>query len=87
MAHGGQIVFADEAEMVLSMCGNVYGDTSWTPGYLLKECISKYGPRFMLGSDMVDNIGTELAKVETTGFDTDEQRSILETTSKEVFNL
>ena len=48
MAHCGQIILANEATAVFDLCPKVYGDTSWTPGFMIKEWIKSYGPRFML---------------------------------------
>ena len=87
MAHCGQIIFANEAAAVLELCANVYGDTSWSPGFILKEWCHAFGPRFMLGSDHADNTGTELAKIQTVGLTQDEQEAFLSTTAIEVFGL
>jgi len=87
MAHCGEIVFANEAAAVFNLCSNVYGDTSWVPGYNIQNWIKKYGKRFMLGSDHADNLLTELTKIRTIGLTEDEQESILEKTSFEVFNI
>lgn len=87
LAHCGQIIFANEAEAVFNLCPNVYGDTSWTPGFVLKNWIKKYGHRFMLGSDHADNLMTELTKIRTVGFTKEEEKSILEEISLDVFNI
>ena len=87
MAHCGQIIFANEAEAALVACPNVYGDTSWSPGFILKNWCRAYGPRFMLGSDHADNTGTELAKIRTVGLTTEEQEAFLGRTALSVFNL
>lgn len=34
----GQITFSQEADVVLNLCPNVYGDTSWTPGFRFRSC-------------------------------------------------
>ena len=87
MAHCGHIIFANEAAAVFNLCPNVYGDTSWTPGFILKNWIKTYGRRFMLGSDHADNLMTELTKIRTAGLTEDEQKSIIEKTSIDVFNI
>jgi len=87
MAHCGQIILANEAAAVFNLCPNVYGDTSWTPGFIIKNWIKKYGHRFMLGSDHEDNLITELTKIRTVGLTKDEQESIFENTSMDVFNI
>jgi hypothetical protein len=87
MAHCGQIVFANEAAAVLKRCPNVYGDTSWSPGFILREWTRGFGPRLMMGSDHADNAGTELAKIRTSGFTPGEQEAVLGRTALNVFGL
>jgi hypothetical protein len=87
MAHCGMLFFAANAGQVFASCKNVYGDTSWVPGFLLREWIRSYGPRLMLASDLAENMGTELAKIRTYGFTEQEQELILGKTAFEVFNL
>ena len=87
MAHCGQIVFANEAAAVLGRCENVYADTSWSPGFLLREWTRAFGHRMMLGSDHADNTGTEIAKIRTSHFTKEEQTAIFETTALNIFAL
>jgi predicted TIM-barrel fold metal-dependent hydrolase len=87
MAHCGQMIFANEASAVLEGCENVFGDTSWTPGFMIKNWLRQFGPRFMLGSDHADNLSTELAKIRTVGLTREEQESVLGGTSAHVFGL
>lgn len=87
MAHCGQIILANEAAAVFKECPNVYGDTSWSPGFILKSWEDEYSPRLMLGSDHADNTGTELAKIRTTGFSPKQQEDILGKTAIRIFNL
>jgi predicted TIM-barrel fold metal-dependent hydrolase len=87
MAHCGTMLLADEAAIAFSSCPNIYGDTSWSAGYLIKNWIRSYGHRIMLASDLGDNTGTELAKIRTYGFTEEEQKYILKDTAIKVFNL
>jgi predicted TIM-barrel fold metal-dependent hydrolase len=87
IAHCGHIIFANEAEAVFRTCPNVYGDTSWSPGFILKRWIRSHGARFMLGSDHADNTATELTKIRTVGLTEDEQTWLLEKTALMVFDL
>ena len=87
MAHCGQIILANEAETVFNLCPNVYGDTSWTPGFIIRKWISKHGNRIMLGSDHADNLMTELTKISTAGLTDDEREFILSKTAMDVFKL
>jgi predicted TIM-barrel fold metal-dependent hydrolase len=87
ISHGGAIILADEVATAFSLCPNIFADTSWTPGYILLNWIKAYGKKLMFASDLPDNFETEYAKVTTYGFTEDEQKSILEDTAKEVFNI
>ncbi len=87
LAHMGQVTYAGEAAAVLAGCPNVYGDTSWSPGYLLADWTRRYGPRLMLGSDHADNTATELAKIRTCGLAPAEQDDILGRTAARLFGL
>jgi predicted TIM-barrel fold metal-dependent hydrolase len=87
MAHCGMLIFANEAAVVFDSCKNVYGDSSWSPGFFIKNWLRTYGHRIMLGSDHADNTGTELAKIRTVGLDLEEQESVLGGTAIEVFKL
>jgi predicted TIM-barrel fold metal-dependent hydrolase len=87
MAHCGQIIFSNEAAAVFDACPNVYGDTSWSAGFVLKQWCRTYGPRFMLGTDHADNTGTELAKIRTVGLTPEEQSQFLGDTAVKVFGL
>lgn len=87
MAHMGQVTYAAEAAAVLAECPNVYGDTSWTPGYLLERWTRRLGPRLMLGSDHAENTATELAKIRSTRLNAGEQDDMLGGTAARIFRL
>lgn len=87
MAHCGMSMLTDEAGQAFAACPNIYGDTSWTKGYLIRRWVRKFGPRVMLASDLAENTGTELAKIRTYGFTPEEQRAVFETTALEVYRL
>jgi len=87
MAHCGNMIFADEVTAVFENCPNAYGDTSWTPGYLMMNWAGRFGNRLMLASDLAANIGTELAKIRTYGFSECEQEAMLGKTALGVYKL
>lgn len=87
MAHCGMLIFSNEAVAVFDVCENVYGDSSWSPGFFIKNWIRTYGHRIMLGTDHADNTGTELAKIRTVGLTSEEQESVLGGTAEKLFNL
>jgi hypothetical protein len=87
MAHSGMLVFSDNAARVYEACPNVYGDSTWTPGFLIKSWTRSYGPRFMFASDVADNTAAEMEKIKTCGLSEDEQRQVFAATAVSVFNL
>ncbi len=87
MAHCGMMVFAGNASKVLASLPNVYGDSSWTPGFLIKEWARTYGPRVMFASDHADNTEAEITKIKTCGLKKEEEKAVLGGTAIEVFNL
>jgi len=87
LAHSGENVFANEAEVTLNACPNTYGETSWTPGFIVRDWMRKHGHRFMIGSDHADNMATEIKKYETLGLSSDEKNAIYSATALEVFKL
>jgi predicted TIM-barrel fold metal-dependent hydrolase len=87
LAHSGENVFANEAEVAFSACSNIYGETSWTPGFIVRNWLRRYGQRFMLGSDHADNAATEIKKYETLGLTSEEINAVHSGTALEVFKL
>ena len=87
MAHCGEMVFANEAEVAFAACQNILGETSWTPGFIVKSWIRKFGNRFMVGSDHADNMATELKKYETVGLSDEERNALLGETALDVYKL
>lgn len=87
MAHCGEMVFATEAETAFSACSSIYGETSWTPGFIVKHWMEKFGRRFMVGSDHANNMAAEIRKFQTVGLSKEDQKSIFADTALEVFQL
>jgi len=87
MAHCGMLVFSGNAEKVLERCPNVYGDTTWTPGFLILQWVKAFGPRMMFASDLADNTAAELEKIRTCGLGGEEIDRVLGGTAIEVFGL
>lgn len=87
MAHMGMITYAGEADIVMGSCSNIYGDTSWTPGFMLKNFVRKHGNRLMLGSDHADNLKVELSKIENSSFTEEEKNHVLSKTAKNIFKI
>jgi predicted TIM-barrel fold metal-dependent hydrolase len=87
MAHSGMLVFSGNAAKVFEACPNVYGDSTWTPGFLIKDWTRDYGPRIMFASDQADNTAAEIEKIRTCGLSEQEQRQVFSATAVAVFNL
>jgi predicted TIM-barrel fold metal-dependent hydrolase len=87
MAHLGTMLLADEVDFAFEQCANIYGDTSWTAGYLLRRYIRGFGDRLMLASDLADNLQTEIAKIGSIDLTADEQDAVMFGTAKKVFKI
>ena len=87
MAHSGMLVYAGNAAKVFETCPNVYGDSTWTPGFLIKEWEKTFGPRIMFASDQASNTASEIVKIQTCGLSEKEQQNVFSATAVRVFNL
>ena len=87
MAHSGMLVFSGNAAKVLESCPNVYGDSTWTPGFLVRDWTRAYGPRIMFASDHADNAAAEIEKIKTCGLTDREQQQVFAANAIAVFNL
>jgi len=73
VAHAGAMVLAGEAGQLAARHANVYLETSWTGGFLVREWVHQFGARRVIfGSDHADNAATELAKFRSIGLTEDE---------------
>lgn len=88
LAHCGMMIMANEAFLAMETCGNIYGDISWTGGFLIHDWVRHFGAhRLMFATDHADNCGAELNKIRTIGLTEDEQNWIFAKTALEVFKL
>jgi predicted TIM-barrel fold metal-dependent hydrolase len=88
LAHCGTSIFSIEAAMVASMCSNVYLETSWLPGYTIKDFCGKFGAdRVMLGSDHGSNMEAELCKYRSLGLVEEDLEYCLGKTAAQVFDI
>jgi len=88
MAHLGLLISAGEAFTAMELRHNLYADSTWTGGYLLREVVRKYGAyRLMMGSDHHDNCPTEIAKLSTIGLSDDEIEWVLWRSAKALYRL
>jgi predicted TIM-barrel fold metal-dependent hydrolase len=88
LAHCGTSIFSGEAALVAGICSNVYLETSWLPGYTIKDFCEKFGAnRVMLGSDHGSNMEAELSKYRSLGLSEKDLEYCLGKTSAEVFNI
>jgi predicted TIM-barrel fold metal-dependent hydrolase len=87
MAHLGTMLLADEADFVFEQCANVYGDTSWSAGYIIRRFIRNHGNRLMLASDLGDNLQTEIAKLRSIGLTKDEEDAVFYGTAQKIYKI
>ena len=87
MAHLGTMLLADEVDFCFGQCANIYGDTSWTAGYLLRRYIRGFGDRLMLASDLADNLQTEIAKIGSIDLTAEEQEAVRCGTAKKIYKI
>jgi predicted TIM-barrel fold metal-dependent hydrolase len=88
LAHCGAMILANETIITMEQYDNVYADTSWTAGFMVKAWSDKIGAnRFMMGSDHADNCATEITKLETSGLTKEQLDWLLYKTAVEVYNL
>jgi len=68
LAHSGMGMFTAEAEQLAHEFSNVYLETSGCPGTAVKRLVEGLGPgRVLLGSDVPENLASELAKYRNLG--------------------
>jgi uncharacterized protein len=88
LAHAGASIYSGEASLALSLCPNVYLDTSWSAGFALRGWVREFGAnRLMMASDHGDNAATELTKHRTCGLTQEELEWCLGRTAVEVYKL
>lgn len=68
VGHSGASMFNSEAEQLAREFPNVYLETSGVPGPELKRLVEGLGPnRVLMGSDVPENLSSELAKYRSLG--------------------
>ena len=88
LAHCGAMLMADETLTVMELCPNVFADTSWTPGFFIREGAHKIGAdRFMMGADHADNCIVEITKIKNCGLDERQQELVLGKTAAKIFDI
>ncbi|MHB1133188.1 MAG: amidohydrolase family protein [Chloroflexota bacterium] len=88
MAHSGMAIFAADALAVAQTCPNVYLETSWTQGHMVKGFVRALGPeRVLFGSDQGYNVAIELFKHRHCGLTDGELAWVLGATARQVYRL
>ena len=65
LAHAGAHIYCDEAVIAAEHYENIYLEPSWCGAHQIQAMINKCGiERVLYGSDLPNNVGPELAKVE-----------------------
>jgi predicted TIM-barrel fold metal-dependent hydrolase len=77
-----------EAQVVASVCGNLYLKTSWCIGEEICWMISTIGPdRVMMGADLPSDAPVEIAKYRALDLTTDVYVKVMDGTAIDVFKL
>ncbi|MGI6611041.1 MAG: amidohydrolase family protein [Limnochordia bacterium] len=88
MAHAGHMLMASEALTVATYCPNVYLETSWTGGFLVRHFAENLGAhRLLFGSDHADNAATELTKLRTARLSAEQLCWCLGKTAASIYRL
>jgi len=88
LAHCGGSMFSGEAALAARLCPNIYLETSWIPSLTIRDYCKNIGAdRVMFGSDMGDNVASELAKYTIRGLTKEELEWCLWKTAATVFKI
>ncbi len=88
LAHSGSSIFASESALAARLCHNIYLETSWLPGFVIRGLCRNLGAdRIMFGSDHADNVATELTKFSSIGLTNEELEWCLGKTAARVFKI
>lgn len=89
LAHAGAYIYSNEAELIAKEYTNVYLETSWVGApHRIKSFITNCPGRVMFGSDLLDNVESELAKIRSIkAISAEEMALCLGGTAKALFKL
>lgn len=88
LAHAGESLFAEEALVAALECSNVLLETSGCPpGWIRRFIGALGGERMLFGSDLTDNLRSELGKYESLEIPDADRRAALAGTAARVFDL
>lgn len=88
LAHAGESLYAAEALVAATECANIFLETSWSQPGGIQKFITTLGPqRVMMGSDLPNNLESELAKYRSIDISGEQRRRCLGLTAREVFGL
>ncbi|NIS59587.1 MAG: amidohydrolase family protein [Proteobacteria bacterium] len=88
LCHAGYAVFAAEAMIVANEAPNIYLEPSWCTSVQLRRMIRELGSeRLLMGSDLPDNLGPEIAKARLIGLTDAELTDYLGGSAVRIFNL
>ncbi|WP_157744874.1 amidohydrolase family protein [Micromonospora coxensis] len=88
LCHAGFGAFCAEAIEVAVSTANVHLEPSWCPAFSVRQMVRRLGAhRVMFGSDHIENIPVELAKLDAVGLTPAERRLVCADTATSVFGL
>lgn len=87
LAHAGFGIYTSGVLWLAKKYDNVYLEHSWVPIYDLRLFIDQVPNKVLFGTDLIENVPVEFAKIEGLRLSTDVKESVLYRNAKEVFRL
>ena len=87
LAHAGFGVYANTALWLAKKYDNIYLETSWSYIYDLQVFLSSVPDKVVFGTDLIENIPVEYAKINALKVSEDIKEKFLHLNAKKIFNL
>ncbi len=87
LAHAGFGLYSGEAFIVAKRYENVYVETSWAPQYDLDLMVETFPDKVLFGSDVPENIATELTKIRSLDLTEETMSKVLGENAARIFKL
>jgi predicted TIM-barrel fold metal-dependent hydrolase len=87
LAHAGFGVYANTALWLAKKYDNIYLETSWSYIYDLQVFLSSVPDKVVFGTDLIENIPVEYAKINALKVSEDIKEKFLYLNAKKIFNL
>ncbi len=88
LAHAGANLFTTEAIVAAQICKNIYLETSWVTSFDTIPLLQKVeSERVMMGSDVPENVASELCKYESVEMTDHQRRQCMGKTAATLYRL